>query len=85
MASNKIINVNLFGEEIGRIGIRKRLKKIILSIQSNFFKKQYTSKYFSRYRHNKRIDQVRVFSQFDNETFKGIPPQFADSLPDMFQ
>jgi len=25
-----------------------------------------------------------MFSQFDNDTFKGIPPQFADSLPDMF-
>jgi len=25
-----------------------------------------------------------LFSQFDGETFKGLPPQFADSLPDMF-
>lgn len=31
-----------------------------------------------------RTKHVQLFSQFGNETFKGIPPQSADSLPDMF-
>ncbi|MFT7002431.1 MAG: serine/threonine-protein kinase HipA [Spirosomataceae bacterium] len=32
----------------------------------------------------KRISQTQVFSNFNSETFKGIPPMFADSLPDAF-
>ena len=30
------------------------------------------------------MKHVQLFSQFDNDTFKGIPLQFADSLPDLF-
>jgi serine/threonine-protein kinase HipA len=32
----------------------------------------------------KRTPQVQVFSQFNSETFRGLPPMIADSLPDVF-
>lgn len=32
----------------------------------------------------RKTNQVQVFSQFSGSTFRGLPPMFADSLPDDF-
>ncbi len=32
----------------------------------------------------RRTPNVQVFSEFEGETFRGLPPMTADSLPDFF-
>jgi serine/threonine-protein kinase HipA len=82
MAKNDIIQVQLFGLEIGKLGydVDKRV---------SYF--QYNPEFLdsNQYRNSfpyifKRIKQVQVFNKFEGETFRGLPPMIADSLPDMF-
>ena len=84
MASNEIINVNLFGQEIGRIGLEENQKRSTFQYNPAFLKSNTLQNIFPKTGILKRTDHVQLFSQFDNETFKGIAPQFADSLPDLF-
>lgn len=82
MGKNSIIEVYLFGMEIGKLGydVDKR---------SSYF--QYHPDFLDsgRYPHIfpyiiKRIPPVQVFDGYEGETFRGLPPMFADSLPDRF-
>ena len=84
MASNRIINVNLFGQEIGRIGLEENESRSSFQFNPTYLESNSLKNIFPQTGIIKRSDFVQMFSQFDNETFKGIPPQFADSLPDMF-
>lgn len=84
MASNEIITVNLFGQEIGKIGFDEDQKRASFQYNPTFLKSDALQNIFPRTGIIKRTNYVQLFNQFDNETFKGIPPQFADSLPDMF-
>jgi len=84
MATNDIINVKLFGHEIGRIGLNENEKRSSFQYNPEFLRSNELLNIFPKTGIIKRIPHVQLFSQFDNETFKGIPPQFADSLPDMF-
>ena len=84
MASNKIINVNLFGQEIGRIGLEENEKRSSFQYNPEYLKTNELQNIFPKTGILKKTEHVQLYSQFDGETFKGIPPQFADSLPDMF-
>lgn len=84
MAAKEIINVNLFGKEIGRIGLEENTKRASFQYNPIFLKSNTLQNIFPKTGTIKKSKFVQLFSQFDNETFKGIPPQFADSLPDMF-
>jgi len=84
MAANELINVNLFGHEIGRIGLDENAKRSSFQYNPEFLKRTDLLNIFPKTGIIKRTPYVQLFSQFDNETFKGIPAQFADSLPDMF-
>ncbi len=84
MASNEIINVNLFGQEIGRIGLQENEKRSSFQYNPNYLQNQELQNIFPRTGIIKGTEYVQLFSQFDGETFKGLPPQFADSLPDLF-
>lgn len=82
MAKNKIIDVILFGQEIGKVGYD-------IDKQASYF--QYNPAYLESGQYSnifpyifKRIKPVQVFNQFEGETFRGLPPMIADSLPDMF-
>jgi serine/threonine-protein kinase HipA len=82
MAKNKIIDVILFGQEIGKVGYD-------IDKQASYF--QYNPAYLESNQYSnifpyilKRIKSVQVFTQFEGETFRGLPPMIADSLPDMF-
>ncbi|WP_019038322.1 type II toxin-antitoxin system HipA family toxin [Psychroflexus tropicus] len=82
MAKNKIIDVILFGQEIGKVGYD-------IDKQASYF--QYNPAYLESNQYSKifpyifkRIKPVQVFNQFEGETFRGLPPMIADSLPDMF-
>ena len=84
MASIQIINVNLFGQEIGRIGLEEDQRRSSFQYNPTFLDSNTLLDIFPNTGIIKRTEHVQLFSQFDNETFKGLPPQFADSLPDMF-
>lgn len=84
MAKNSIINVNLFGQEIGRIGMDQDVGRSSFQFNPTYLESNKLTNIFPKTGILKRTTHVQMFSQFDNTTFKGIPPQFADSLPDMF-
>jgi serine/threonine-protein kinase HipA len=82
MAKNNLIELYCFGTEIGRIGLDENRN-------ASFF--QYNPEFLANGRYInmfplliKRIQQVQVFDRYNNETFRGLPPMIADSLPDMF-
>lgn len=82
MAKNQIISVNFQGIEIGKIGYDENQRKSSFQynpqfLESNQFKKLFP--YVIR-----RTPNVQVFSEFEGETFRGLPPMIADSLPDFF-
>ena len=84
MATNEIIAVYLFGQEIGKIGLDENHKRSSFQYNPAFLKSNTLQNIFPRTGIIKNTEHVQLYSQFDNETFRGIPPQFADSLPDMF-
>ena len=84
MAANQNIQVNLFGQEIGKIGLDEDGRRSSFQYHPSFLETNAFQNIFPKTGIIRRIAQVQLFSQFDNESFKGIPPQFADSLPDMF-
>jgi len=84
MASNEIINVNIFGQEIGRLGISEDETRSSFQFNPDYLSSNSLQNIFPSTGIIKRTDYVQLFNQFDGETFKGIPPQFADSLPDVF-
>jgi len=82
MAKNNIIEVRLFDLEIGRLGYD-------MDKRASYF--QYNPEFLESNRYNnifpyifKRIKPVQVFTIYEGETFRGLPPMIADSLPDMF-
>lgn len=84
MATNEIIKVKLFGQEIGRIGMDDHEKRSSFQFNPDFLATNLHLNIFPKTGVLRRTEFAQLFSQFDNETFKGLPPQFADSLPDMF-
>ena len=84
MAANKIINVNLFGQEIGRIGLEENEKRSSFQYNPEYLNSNQLQNIFPETGIIKRTEHVQLFSQFDTPTFRGLAPQFADSLPDMF-
>src|SRR5690606_28003562 len=82
MAKNNIIDVCLFGLEIGKLGHDIDKRASYFQYSSEFLdSNQYTNIFPYIF---KRIKQVQVFKNFEGETFRGLPPMIADSLPDMF-
>lgn len=82
MAKNQIISVNFLDIEIGKIGYDENQKKSSFQynpafLEMNLYKNLFP--YIIRRRPN-----AQVFSEFEGETFRGLPPMIADSLPDYF-
>ena len=84
MAKNNIINVFAFGEEIGRIGLNEQENRSSFQYNPEYLASSSLKELFPLTGIIKRISQPQLFSNYQNETFKGLPPQIADSLPDMF-
>ena len=82
MAINKLIDIDLFGIEIGKLGYD--VDQLLCSFQYNpkFLESGQYQRIFPYI--FKRIPLVQVFTQFEGTTFRGLPPMIADSLPDMF-
>lgn len=84
MAKNEIINVFCFGTEIGRIGFDEHQQKSSFQYNPEFLKTNTYLNLFPETGILKRVNQNQVFSNYNNETFRGLPPMIADSLPDLF-
>lgn len=84
MAKNDIIRVSCFGQEIGRIGLDEHLNRSSFQYNPDFLLVNHYANLFPQTGILKRVPQVQLFSQFNSETFRGLPPMIADSLPDVF-
>jgi serine/threonine-protein kinase HipA len=82
MAREKIINVVVFGVEIGKIGYDLDQGKSFFQYNPQFLDSNQFSNLFPFV--FKRIKPAQVFSEYQNDTFQGLPPMIADSLPDTF-
>ena len=84
MAKNDIIKVFCFDTEIGVLGWDENRAVSYFQYNPDFLA---SNKYFNLIPKTgiiTRVKEVQVFKKFNGETFRGLPPIFADSLPDMF-
>lgn len=82
MATTPLIAVDVFGTEIGKLGYDANQKKCYFQYNTVFLESGKFTNLFPFVL--KRIKPVQVFNQFEGETFRGLPPMIADSLPDVF-
>jgi len=82
MAATPLIVVDVFGIEIGKLGYDADQKKCYFQYNTDFLDSGKFTNLFPFVL--KRIKHVQVFTQFEGETFRGLPPMIADSLPDVF-
>ncbi|MFY0713687.1 type II toxin-antitoxin system HipA family toxin [Seonamhaeicola sp. NFXS20] len=82
MARDKIIELMAFGLEIGKLGYDPDQGKSVFQYNPEFLDSGKYSKLFPFI--FKRTKQVQVFTEFQQDTFQGLPPMIADSLPDTF-
>lgn len=84
MARNKLINVRLYGREIGRIGLEDNGVRSSFQFNPDYLQSNRFTNIFPSTGIIRRVEHIQMFGQYNNTTFKGLPPQIADSLPDMF-
>lgn len=82
MARDKIIDVFAFGKEIGKLGYDIDKGVSFFQYNPEFLDSGVYSKLFPFI--FKRTKQTQVFKEYQSETFQGLPPMIADSLPDTF-
>ena len=82
MPADKVINVIAFGTEIGKLGYDLDSQKSLFQFNPEFLDSGKYSKLFPFL--FKRTKSVQVFKEFQGDTFQGLPPMIADSLPDTF-
>ena len=82
MAKNQIVSVHFRGLEIGKIGYDENQRKSSFQYNPAFLEMDLYKRLFPYV--IRRSPNVQVFSEFEGETFRGLPPMIADSLPDYF-
>ena len=82
MKINKSIKVKLFNQEIGTLGYDGDLKTAFFQYHPSYLNQNRLKNIFPYV--FKRISPIQKFNQFFGETYRGLPPMIADSLPDMF-
>lgn len=82
MARDEIIDVIAFNQEIGKLGYDIDQGKSFFQYNPEFLESGQYSKLFPFI--FKRTKQVQVFTEYQQDTFQGLPPMIADSLPDTF-
>lgn len=82
MAKNQIISVFFNDIEIGKIGYDEDLRKSSFQYNPDFLEKDIYKRLFPYV--IRRSPNVQIYSEFEGETFRGLPPMIADSLPDYF-
>ena len=82
MARDKIIDVIVFGQEIGKLGYDINQSKAFFQYHPDFLN---SGKYKNLFPFIfKRTKPAQIFTEFQQDTFQGLPPMIADSLPDTF-
>lgn len=81
MAKNQIISVFYQGIEVGKLGYDEDKRKASFQYHPSFIDDHYKSLFPFVIRKTKN---VQLFDEYAGETFRGLPPMIADSLPDMF-
>ena len=82
MAKDKIIDVIVFGQEIGKLGYDIDQRKSFFQYNPEFLE---SGKYLKLLPFIfKRTKPAQIFSEYQQDTFQGLPPMIADSLPDAF-
>ena len=82
MAKNQIISVVFNGIEIGKMGYDENQRKSSFQFNPDFLTQNNFVNLFPYI--IRSVENVQVFSEYEGETFRGLPPMIADSLPDMF-
>lgn len=82
MAKDKIIAISAFGQEIGKLGYDIDQGKSFFQYNPEFLAAGTYSKLFPFIFKNTKPAQV--FTAYQQDTFQGLPPMIADSLPDTF-
>ncbi len=82
MAKNNLISVHCFGQETGRLGFDENRGASFFQYNEDFLKAGNYQRLFPLL--FRRIKQTQVFDKYNNDTFRGLPPMIADSLPDLF-
>ena len=82
MARDKLIDVIAFGTELGKLGYDLDSQKSFFQYNPDFLDAGRYSKFFPFI--FKRTKSVQVFKEYQGDTFQGLPPMIADSLPDAF-
>lgn len=82
MAKNEIIDVLCLGQEVGRVGWDEHEQRSFFQYDPDFLKGDLNV--FPSTGILRRSPLTQIFRNYNNETFRGLPPQIADSLPDLF-
>jgi len=80
--SVKTIEVRYNGREVGRVGFDDRTERSYFQYVPEFLKEENYHGLFPYI--IRRTSLSQAFSAYGGETFRGLPPVFADSLPDLF-
>lgn len=81
MAKNQIISVYFQSIEVGKLGYDEDKRKASFQYNPKFVEDSFKNLFPFLIRKTKN---VQLFDQYSGETFRGLPPVIADSLPDMF-
>lgn len=82
MAKNQIIRIIYKGTEVGKVGYDENLRKSTFQYHPDFLSAEPFPRLFPYL--IRPIKMAQSFSGLEGETFRGLPPMIADSLPDMF-
>lgn len=82
MAKNQIISLFFNGFEIGKLGYDEDKRKSSFQYNPDFLAQNNYKNLFPYV--IRRVENVQIFTEFEGETFRGLPPMIADSLPDVF-
>lgn len=82
MAKNDIITIYCFDQEVGRIGYDEDRRTSTFQYNPDFLKLiQYGNLFPFIF---KKTAAPQLFSRYNTESFRGLPPMISDSLPDVF-
>lgn len=82
MGTELLIEIWCWGEEIGKLGYDEEHRHSYFQYHPKFLQSGHWAHLFPLL--FKKTEVVQVFKQFEGNTFRGLPPMIADSLPDMF-
>ncbi len=82
MEKRNTVKISIFGHEVGKVSYDVNRNLSAFQYNPSFLNSGMYSRIFPYI--IKRIDQIQLFKRYNSESFKGLPPMIADSLPDMF-